>query len=201
MHGNPQPPARKKPTRAVFATYLFMKCEVMKKVLNPTTVLTLTVLSRSAGPGGAVPASTPGCPPPSGTAQSTARDFKRLLARGCSQGWEGKTRKNPLLQEGGMESCKVGSSPCQDSAQGSSRNEPLPDLHKVQQDGAFPNSRSPPPLQKSFLYIYKKQTLYQYFSKSGTKIQYKNTASSIRLAVTAAGSRTQKSKTSYCTKW
>lgn len=63
MHGNPQPPARKKPTRAVFATYLFMKCEVMKKVLNPTTVLTLTVLSRSAGPGGAVPASTPGCPP------------------------------------------------------------------------------------------------------------------------------------------
>lgn len=56
LHGKSQP--------RLLQTYLFMKCEVMKKVLNPTTVLTLTVLSRSVGnprvPScGATPARTP----------------------------------------------------------------------------------------------------------------------------------------------
>lgn len=71
----------------------------------------------------------------------------------------GNEEKPLLLQEGGLENCKVGTSLCQDLAQGSSRNEPLPDLPKVQQDGAFPNSRSPPPLHKSF-YIYIKSKLF-----------------------------------------
>lgn len=57
MNGNPQPPTWKTPTQAVFATYLFMKCEVMKKVLNPTTVLT----NGSQQVSRAIPASTSGC--------------------------------------------------------------------------------------------------------------------------------------------
>lgn len=47
-----------------------------------------------------------------------------------------------------------------------------------------------------YIYIYgfyiclKKQTLYQCISRSGTEIQYANTASSVRLTVTAAVFRT-----------
>lgn len=51
LHGKSQP--------RLLQTYLFMKCEVMKKVLIPTTVLTLTVLSRSAGTQGCRPAGAP----------------------------------------------------------------------------------------------------------------------------------------------
>lgn len=51
LHGKSQP--------RLLQTYLFMKCEVTKKVLNPTTVLTLTVLSRSVGTQGCHPAGAP----------------------------------------------------------------------------------------------------------------------------------------------
>lgn len=48
---------------------------------------------------------------------------------------DGKGIKNPLLlQMDGLESCKGVNGLCEDSAQGSSRNQPLPDLPKVQQD-------------------------------------------------------------------
>lgn len=58
-HGKSQP--------RLLQTYLFMKCEVMKKVLNPTTVLTLTVLSRSAGTQGCCPVGPPLPTPQEGT--------------------------------------------------------------------------------------------------------------------------------------
>ena len=176
LHGKSQP--------RLLQTYLFMKCEVMKKVLNPTTVLTLTVLSRSAGTRGCCPVGPPlpaprggdrglchpHIPPQAGQRDSTGRgkprrqhrpppctqpapssqapckaqsfagDFKWLLVRGHSQGWargsQGRERgKNPLLlQMGGLESCKGGTGLREDSARGSSRSQPLPDLPKVQQD-------------------------------------------------------------------
>lgn len=93
--------------------------------------------------------------------------------------------KNPLLlQMGGLESCKGGTGLCEDSAS--------PFLISLKCSRTEPSPAAGTPLQKkkSFYIYIKKQTLYQYFSKSGTKIQYKNTASSIRLAVTAAVSRT-----------
>lgn len=157
----------------------------MKKVLNPTTVLTLTVLSRSAGTprvlscgGHPCTANTPGgdkglchhiphrrldsrmaqaggslkgstdapCTQPAPSshgapckAQSFTGDVQWLLVREQLQGWERRTQgwergKTPLLQMGGLESCKEGTSLSKDSAQGSGRSQPLPDLPKVQQD-------------------------------------------------------------------
>lgn len=158
----------------------------MKKVLDPTTVLTLTVRSRSAGSrggcpmrpplpvpqgghsathvphhrlgsgmgqaGGSLKGSTaapmhPACPPSQAPckAQSFAEEFKWPLVPGCSQGWERGSKEAhtegrggggnpPLLQVGGLESYKGGTGLHKDSAQGSGRSQPLPDLPKVQQD-------------------------------------------------------------------
>lgn len=78
-------------------------------------------------------------------AQSFAGDFKWLLVRRCSQGWEsgtqgcsqgwerGKRKKNsPGIANGWFGELQGGLH--EGSAQGSDRSQPLPDLLKVQQD-------------------------------------------------------------------
>lgn len=150
MHGNPQSPARKKPTQAVFVTYLFMKCEVMKKVLNPTTVLTLTVLSRSAGP--SLPASQ-GAPPPLGTAQSATGDFKWLLARGCSQGW-GETRKNPCYcKRVGWRTARWEPASARTWLKGPAGMSPFLISLKCSRTEPSPTAGAPHPSTKVFIYI------------------------------------------------
>jgi len=175
-------------------TYLFMKCEVMKKVLNPTTVLTLTVLSRDLGvlsctPGGDRGLCHPHTPPQAGQRDGTGRGKPRRqhspsthpawplqpsslqrpkLCQGfyvaAGKGVLGrvgkggvtrirKGKKNPIIAKGWFGELQGGATSLRkDSAQGSRRSHPLPDLPKVQQDRALPHSRNP--LQKKkHLYI------------------------------------------------
>lgn len=116
LHGKSQP--------RLLQTYLFMKYEVMKKVLNPTSVNSNSSQQVSRGPrGGTTPASTPGrgqgtlchplTPPRAGQregstaqpaqckAQSFAGDFKWLLVKENSQRWEkGVTRMLTRMGKG-----------------------------------------------------------------------------------------------------
>lgn len=84
LHGKSQP--------KLLQTYLFMKCEVMKKVLNPTTVLTLTVLSRSAGIQGCCPAGPP-LPAPRGGDRGLCYPHTPLQARQQDSTSRGKPQR------------------------------------------------------------------------------------------------------------